>query len=235
MQEKKTIIVTGSVNGIGLSISELAISKGYQVIGIDIEEKVVSGIDQYRADLSSENSIIDIKKRIQNKYPQIHAIINNAAIADPYQKPITELDIEDWDAMLNTNLRSMFLMVKHFSNLLVPKESSIINISSIRSRLTDANTEAYSAAKAGVVGLTHALANSFAHKYRVNSISPGWIQTRVSSTPELKDHKQHLTGRVGKVEDIAQFVMYLISEEASFITGQDFLIDGGVSVKLPYH
>lgn len=235
----KTIIVTGAAKGIGLAIAKKAISKGYQVIGIDIDRDEMKKykalpVDYYYADLSDEISIIELMENIKKKYSQIHALINNAGIADPNQKPILELSLEDWNKMIATNLSSMFLMVKYFSDLFVLKESSIVNISSIRAFFSEANTEAYSAAKAGVIGLTHALANSFAHKFRVNAISPGWIQTGVSAPHSKENDDEHLVGRIGQVDDVANLVMYLISEEASFITGQNFMLDGGVSVKLPY-
>jgi NAD(P)-dependent dehydrogenase (short-subunit alcohol dehydrogenase family) len=233
----QVILVTGAANGIGRGIAELALKNNYQVIAADIDDSQAKelesqGIQFYKVDVSDENSIIQFKKQIADQ--EIFALINNAGIADPYNKPLNELELSEWENILRTNLSSMFLMTKHFSENLISNKGSIVNISSIRALRSEANTEAYMTAKSGVIGLTMALADSLKHKLRVNCISPGWIETRVSApaTEEVKDF--HLVNRVGNTNDISELVLFLISDKASFITGQNFVVDGGAAQRLAY-
>ena len=144
--------------------------------------------------------------------------------------------------MLQTNLTGAFLMVKHAGPYLARRKGAIVNISSTRALQSEPHTEAYAAAKGGLVALTHALAISFAHQVRVNVILPGWIDVRALRKnaevpcPQLRreDHLQHPAGRVGVPEDIAALTAYLLGDEAGFITGQSFVVDGGMTRKMIY-
>ena len=149
---------------------------------------------------------------------------------------------EEWDRVLNVNLKSIYLMV-HFCLPYILPGSVIINMASTRAFMSESNTEAYSASKGGVISLTHSLAISLApKKVRVNSISPGWIETRdwkkesQREKPILTtiDHQQHPAGRVGVPEDIAHACLFLSSSEASFITGANLIVDGGMTIKMIY-
>ncbi|HRU00463.1 MAG TPA: SDR family oxidoreductase, partial [Victivallales bacterium] len=158
-----------------------------------------------------------------------------------FGKQIVDLSLNEWNDIINLNLTSAFLFSK-YSIPIMREGSSIINISSTRAFQSEKNTEAYSAAKGGIISLTHALAISLGPKIRVNCISPGWIQTdgwrkksenRIINYSEA-DHKQHPAGRIGTPDDIANLTYFLSSDEATFITGQNFICDGGMTKKMIY-
>jgi NAD(P)-dependent dehydrogenase (short-subunit alcohol dehydrogenase family) len=157
-------------------------------------------------------------------------------------KPLEELSTEEWNRVIATNLQSVYLVTRYLLPLM-PRGASIINIASTRALMSEPNTEAYSASKGGILALTHAMAISLAPRgIRVNAISPGWIETSnwkkrsIRKEPLLRDidHLQHPAGRVGKPEDIAYACLFLSSEEASFITGVNLVVDGGMTVKMIY-
>lgn len=237
--ENKVVLVTGGANGIGKGIANY-LSKDTLVIAADIDEnagfQLVSENPLIRfkhLDVTKEQQIISLIHEISHQHGRLDAVINNAAIADPYNVPIQELDIYDWNKALAVNLTAPMLLAKHTAPLLKETKGCIVNIASTRFLQSEQNTEAYSATKGGIVALTHALATSLGPEVRVNCISPGWIQTSNEPLRDI-DHDQHLVGRVGKVDDIAAMVSYLISNEAGFITGQNFVIDGGMTKKMIY-
>lgn len=176
------------------------------------------------------------------RFGRIDGLVNNAGIAHPGRTPVTELSIDVWERMLRVNLTGAFLMVKHAAAHLERHRGAIVNIASTRALQSEPHTEAYSASKGGLVALTHALAISFAHRIRVNAVLPGWIdisglQKKSKVYPaELRpdDHLQHPAGRVGVADDVAAIVAYLLSDQASFITGQSFVVDGGMTKKMIY-
>jgi NAD(P)-dependent dehydrogenase (short-subunit alcohol dehydrogenase family) len=171
----------------------------------------------------------------------IGALVNNAGIMTP-RVAVETLDLETWNRVIGVNLTGAFLCAKHAIPHLKKARGAIVNIASTRALQSEADTEPYSATKGGLVALTHALAVSLTGAVRVNCISPGWIETSAwkkeseRRTPQLGagDHAQHPAGRVGKPEDIAAAVAYLISEEAGFITGANLVIDGGMTRKMIY-
>ena len=152
------------------------------------------------------------------------------------------MTIETWENMLKTNLTGAFLMVKHAAPCLAQQKGAIVNISSTRALQSEPDTEAYSASKGGLVALTHALAMSFAGSIRVNVILPGWIdvsslrkkENRTAVRLTREDHLQHPAGRVGVPDDIAALTAFLLGDEAGFITGQSFVVDGGMTKKMIY-
>jgi NAD(P)-dependent dehydrogenase (short-subunit alcohol dehydrogenase family) len=156
----------------------------------------------------------------RDRFGRIDAVIHNAAIADNCS--LDQLTYESWRRVIDTNLSAAFLLAKHAAPHLRNSAGGIVFIASTRAVMSEPNTEAYSASKAGLLGLTHALAMSLS-PVRVNAVSPGWI-----------DHSQHPVGRVGRPEDIADMVLYLCSDKASFITGQNVIIDGGMTKKMIY-
>jgi len=166
--------------------------------------------------------------------------VNNAGLADPVTGAVEDLSLAEWQKRLDVNLTGPFLMAKHSVPHLRLTRGAIINIASTRAVQSEANTEAYAATKGGLVALTHALAVSLGPEIRVNCISPGWIDTRepeAGKEPEplsARDHAQHPAGRVGKPDDIAAMVHYLISPQAGFITGQNIVVDGGMVRKMIY-
>ena len=166
--------------------------------------------------------------------------MNNAAIA--ISKPVSELTLQEWNRVIAVNLTSCFLTAKHAFQFLKANNGCIVNIASTRALMSEPDTEGYSASKGGIVALTHALAVSFAPFVRVNAISPGWIETgdqkksraRIPVTHSEADRMQHPVGRVGEPGDIATMIEFLLSEKATFITGQNFVIDGGITKKMIY-
>src|SRR5690606_25807119 len=170
----------------------------------------------------------------------VHGLVNNAGIANPGSTPVESLDLAAWNRMIGTNLTGVFLCTKHAVPHLRAAGGAIVNIASTRALQATPHTEAYSASKGGVVSLTQALAMSLGPAVRVNVISPGWIavsdwkKRSLRSSPDLRpiDHEQHPAGRVGTPEDIAEMAAFLLSDATGFITGQNFVVDGGMTRKM---
>jgi NAD(P)-dependent dehydrogenase (short-subunit alcohol dehydrogenase family) len=241
----KKVIVTGGAQGIGSCIASDLHLAGYQILVFDNDEEAFHekhlqnpGILYLNVDVSSEEQIIAALQKIDTS--NLFALINNAAIS-ANTKP-TELKLEDWNRVISVNLTGPFLLAKHCAPFLKKNKGSVLNIASTRALMSEPNTEAYSASKGGILSLTHALAMSLAPDIRVNSISPGWIEVghlkkeseRSSIEHTEADKMQHPAGRVGIPEDISSMVKFLISEEAGFITGQNFIVDGGMTRKMIY-
>ena len=149
-------------------------------------------------------------------------------------KTIADTPLDEWHAVLETNLTGTFLCSKHAAPHLRKNNGAIVNIASTRAQQSEANTEAYSASKGGISALTHAMAVSLGPNIRVNCISPGWIETDPEAVHSETDEAQHPCGRVGTPEDISAMAAYLLSDRAGFITGQDFVVDGGMTKKMIY-
>jgi NAD(P)-dependent dehydrogenase (short-subunit alcohol dehydrogenase family) len=173
-------------------------------------------------------------KRTFDLFGRIDILINNAGISD--KKSPCNLAVEEWDNIINTNLRSVFLCSREAAKYMKHSGGgSIVNIASTRAFMSEPDTEAYAASKGGIVSLTHALAASFApDRIRVNCISPGWIETGDYDSLSEEDHKQHLSGRVGKPEDVARACLYLTGKGSDFNDGTNVIIDGGMTRKMIY-
>jgi NAD(P)-dependent dehydrogenase (short-subunit alcohol dehydrogenase family) len=250
--QKKVAIVTGGGQGIGKAIAKRFLEEGLKVVIAEIDEeagketeaefKPLGSILFVQTDVSSEDSVKNLTEETKNSFGSIDVLVNNAALADPENSPITELSLEDWNKTISTNLTGAFLCAKHSVPYLRKTKGTIINIASTRALMSEPNTEAYSAAKGGILALTYALAISLGPDIRVNCISPGWIEVSEwkkqakRRKPELteQDHQQHPAGRVGKPEDIASLAVYFVSPEAAFITGANFVVDGGITKKMIY-
>jgi NAD(P)-dependent dehydrogenase (short-subunit alcohol dehydrogenase family) len=161
----------------------------------------------------------------------LDALVNNAGLAGPQDPPVDKLPLARWNRRIAVNLTGPLLMAKHCAPHLRRARGAIVNIASTRALQSEPNTEAYSASKGGLVALTHALAMSLGPRVRVNCVSPGWI---AHQPVRRKDHAQHPVGRVGRDEDVAQIVAYLLSEAAGFVTAQNFVVDGGMTRKMIY-
>lgn len=249
---QKTIIVTGGAQGIGRSIVEYLLQRQASIVVADCDHEAGEGLVEYLnapdnicfipTDVGSEEAVSACIHQTVDTFGTIDGLVNNAGIAHPRNTRITEMKIEEWERMLQTNLTGAFLMVKHTAPYLTLRKGAIVNISSTRALQSEPHTEAYAASKGGLVSLTHALAISFSNAIRVNAILPGWIDVRSlrkkaeKSFPQLsqEDHLQHPAGRVGVPDDIAAFTAYLLSDEAGFITGQSFVVDGGMTKKMMY-
>ena len=223
--ENKVVVVTGGASGIGKCIKESFEKQGAKVYVIDIKEG-----DHYVGDLSDKKVLEDFAQYVIKESWHIDVLVNNAL---PLMKGIDDCSYEEFEYALAVGVTAPF----YLSKLFLPyfnTGASIVNISSSRDRMSQAQTESYTAAKGGIAALTHALAASLAGKVRVNSISPGWIDT-TGSDFEGADALQQPAGRVGKPEDIAQMVLYLCSDKAGFIDGENICIDGGMTKLMIYH
>ncbi|MEI3069856.1 SDR family oxidoreductase [Segatella sinensis] len=222
----KVVIVTGGAQGIGKCIAEEFRKQGALVEVIDKQE----GQNHFVGDLSNRYAIEEFTKLVIEKYGKVDFIVNNAL---PLMKGIDECSYEEFEYALKVGVTAPFYMVKLLKDHLA-EGASIVNISSSRDRMSQPQTESYTAAKGGIAALTHALAVSLAGKARVNSISPGWIDTDYK-VYEGPDAYQQPAGRVGNPLDIANMVLFLCSEKAGFITGENICIDGGMTRQMIYH
>ncbi len=234
-------LVTGGARGIGRGIALRLLEGGFRVVIADIDEEAsrqlvtesAGEIAAIRTDVAAEESVKVLFEQINADFGRLDGLINNAGIARAHAVPLDQLELADWNRLLATNLTGVFLCSKYGIPLLRTCRGAIVNIASTRALQSEADTEAYSAGKGGVVALTHAMAMSLGPQIRVNCISPGWIHV-TDDNLQPQDHAQHPAGRVGTPEDIAGLVAYLISEQAGFITGQNFVVDGGMTRKMIY-
>ena len=221
----KVVVVTGGANGIGRCIADEFRMLGAIVYVIDKQEG-----EHFVGDISKKEVLESFAAEVLIKHNQVDIIVNNAL---PLMKGIDECTYEEFQYALSVGVTAPFYLVKLFQRHLA-EGASIINISSSRDRMSQPQTESYTAAKGGIAALTHALAVSLAGRARVNSISPGWIDTAytVYNGP---DAIQQPAGRVGNPKDIANMVLFLCSDKAGFITGENICIDGGMTHQMIYH
>jgi NAD(P)-dependent dehydrogenase (short-subunit alcohol dehydrogenase family) len=232
---QKAALVTGGARGIGKATAQFLAEHGYRVAVCDVKASgdLESGIEFLRCDVSREASVRACVARVVRRFGRLDALVNNAGIASPANGPLEKLTAAEWNRRLGTNLTSVFLMAKHAAPHLRRSRGAMVNIASTRALQSEPQTEAYAAAKGGMVGLTHALAMSLGPHVRVNCVSPGWIDTGKARLRRL-DHEQHPVGRVGRPEDVAQLVAFLLSDAAGFATGQNYVLDGGMTRKMIY-
>lgn len=224
-KNKQVVVITGGANGIGKCIAEEFIKIGAIVSIIDKAPG-----NHFVGDISDKDTLEKFAKEVIDKYGHIDVLVNNAL---PIMKGINDCSYEEFEYALSVGVTAAFYLSKLFMPYF-SKGGSIINISSSRDRMSQAQTESYTAAKGGIAALTHALAISLAGKVRVNSISPGWIDTAYKEY-EGADAMQQPAGRVGNPLDIANAVLFLCSDKAGFITGENICIDGGMTKQMIYH
>ena len=223
--KNKVAVVTGGARGIGKCICEQFRKAGAEVCVIDLFDN-----DFFEGDLADKNTLEVFAKKVIEKYGHIDYLINNAA---PLMCGINDGSYEDFEYALKVGVTAPFYLSKLFSPYFA-NGASIVNISSSRDRMSQPNTESYTAAKGGISALTHALSVSLAGRVRVNSVSPGWIDNSYK-VYEGPDAVQQPVGRVGNPPDIANMVLYLCSDMAGFITGENICIDGGMTKQMIYH
>ena len=223
--EGQTAVITGGARGIGKAIAEAFLREGASVHIIDKQPG-----EWFVGDVSDKETLEKFAETVLSKSGRVDCLVNNAL---PLMKGIDECSWEEFSYALAVGVTAPFYLTK----LLMPRfapEASVINIASSRDRMSQPQTESYTAAKGGIAALTHAMAISLAGKARVNSISPGWIDTAESGISGA-DALQQPAGRVGRPEDIAEMVLFLCSEKAGFITGENICIDGGMTKLMIYH
>lgn len=221
----KVAVITGGAQGIGRCIADEFRKRGATVCVIDKQAG-----DHFVGDIACRETLERFAAEVVERHGRVDYIVNNAL---PIMRGIDECSYEEFEYALRVGVTAPFYLVK----LLMPhlaEGASIVNISSSRDRMSQPQTESYTAAKGGIAALTHALAVSLAGRARVNSISPGWIDTSYA-TFEGPDALQQPAGRVGNPMDIANMVMYLCSDMAGFITGENICIDGGMTRQMIYH
>jgi NAD(P)-dependent dehydrogenase (short-subunit alcohol dehydrogenase family) len=248
----QTVIVTGGAQGIGKGMVHDLLRRNWAVMMVDRDAEAgaetlaeyadIGSLRFTRADVSAEAAVEQAVAATIQAFGRLDALINNAGIADPGHLPLEDTSLDAWNRVLAVNLTGAFLCAKHAAPHLRRARGAIVNIASTRAVQSEPNTFAYSASKGGLVALTHALAVSLGPAIRVNGISPGWIavddlkKQALRTAPALsdRDHAQHPCGRVGQAGDIAAMAAFLLSAEAGFITGQNFIVDGGMTRKMIY-
>ena len=225
MFQDKVVVITGGAGGIGKCIREEFEKAGAKVCLIDMAEN-----PYFVGDIGDEATLRRFAEKVIAEHGRVDCLINNAP---PLFKGISECTYEEFNYALRVGVSAAFLLTQLFLPYFAPG-ASIINISSSRDRMSQPQSESYSASKGGISALTHALAVSLGGKVRVNSISPGWIDTDYT-VYEGADALQQPAGRVGNPLDIANMVLFLCSDKAGFITGENICIDGGQTRLMVYH
>ncbi|MCA1056639.1 SDR family oxidoreductase [Rossellomorea aquimaris] len=241
---KRNVVITGGAKGIGKSLVEHFASMGEFVhffdndreSGKEIEKQLLGSgheVEFHEVDVSSHAEVKKGFDAIRKKHDALDVLINNAGISKFMS--FWEMSPGDWNSIIAVNLNSMFYCTREAAEMMKEEGGSIINMASTRALMSEANTEAYSASKGGIASLTHSLAITLAeYRIRVNSVSPGWIETEDYDSLRKVDHSQHPSQRVGKPEDIARACLFLSDPQNDFITGENLVVDGGMTRKMIY-
>ena len=241
----RTCVVTGGANGIGRCIVEQFVQAGATVAFVDTDETAGARLADrlgnalfFAGDIADEAVLTAFAEAVVSRYGQVDFLVNNACITR--RGLLSGCCFDDFNYVLKVGVTAPYMLTK----LLLPRfteRAAIVNIASTRAAMSQPDTESYSAAKGGIRALTHAMAVSLSGRVRVNCISPGWIDTsdyHDGSGPSVFSHEdmaQHPAGRIGKPPDIAKAVLYLCSEDASFVDGENIVIDGGMTRQMIYH
>jgi len=237
-ESPRTVIVTGAASGIGAGIVRHLAAVGWCVVCVDIDgagaaaQAAAAGGFAVECDVGKETDVEHLLAVVRTRRGRIDALVSNAGISG--FAPLAETTVAMWNRVLATNLTATFLLANAAAGALRRARGAIVTVASTRALMSEPGTLAYSASKGGLVALTHALAITLAPEIRVNCVSPGWIDTGKHGPLKPADHAQHPVGRVGRPEDVAAAVAYLLSEQAGFITGQQLIIDGGMTRKMIY-
>ena len=238
---KPVALVTGGANGIGRAVAHHLLASGWRVGIIDTADSGLKRAFPQRnryvilveGDVREEETISRAIKMLVKNFGRLDAVVSNAGIM--IRKPLRRLTLAEWHRVIDTNLTAAFLLSRAAERFLRKARGAIVLIASTRALMSEANTESYSASKGGLVALTHALAISLGPDVRVNCVSPGWIATKNYAALRRMDHAQHPVGRVGKPQDIAEIVAWLLDAKRSgFVTGANIVVDGGMTRKMIY-
>jgi NAD(P)-dependent dehydrogenase (short-subunit alcohol dehydrogenase family) len=238
---KPVALVTGGANGIGRAIARHLIAGGWRLGIVDLPEsglrrafpQSTRNVMLVEGDVGVEETAARAVATIVDRFGRLDALVSNAGIM--IRKPLRRLTVVEWYQVIDTNLTATFLFARAAEKPLRKARGAIVAVASTRALMSEPNTESYAATKGGIVALTHALAISLGPDVRVNCVSPGWIETKDYGALRRKDHAQHPAGRVGKPQDIAEIVSWLLDGERSgFVTGANFVVDGGMTRKMIY-
>ncbi|MGM0585706.1 MAG: SDR family oxidoreductase [Pseudomonadota bacterium] len=246
-------VITGGAQGIGRGCAEHLLDAGWRVAALDLDAEAIADLRKERpdpsllaleADVAQEDAVADAFARIAewSGAGGLDLLFNNAGLSNPGAVPVEKLCLADWRRIVDSHLTAAFLCARAAIPALRRRRGAIVNMASTRAFQSEPDSEAYAAAKGGIVALTHALAISLGPDIRVNAVAPGWIETRdwaKRSARERPEHdalerSQHPVGRVGAPADIAAAVEYLASDRAGFVTGQTLVIDGGMQKRMIY-
>ena len=246
--DNPAVLITGGAQGIGRATAQRFLQAGFRVVIADCDRAACDAahrdlaahgdIHSIAADIAREDDVTRLMTATIERCGRLDALINNAAVLR--NKPLAELSLADWERVIGVNLTGALLCSKYAAPHLAETGGAIVNLTSTRAHMSEPHTESYSASKGGLLALTHALAISLGPRVRVNCVSPGWIDVSGWQSPpapvalSAADHAQHPAGRVGRPEDIAELILYLCSPTAGFITGQEFIVDGGMTRKMIY-
>ncbi|GAA0600611.1 SDR family oxidoreductase [Caenispirillum bisanense] len=244
-------IVTGGAQGIGRAIVERLLVEGRHVVLLDADAAAVAAVAPQLAglgtltarvcDVADETAVAAAVAEVAAAPGALTAVVANAGIM--IRKPVTDLSLAEWRRVIDVNLTSAFLLARACAPLMTAAGGgAMVTIASTRAHMSEPDTESYSASKGGLLALTHALAVSLGPAVRVNCVSPGWIDVSRSRTDPAApaealrpvDHAQHPAGRVGRPEDVAELVSWLLSDRSGFVTGSEFIVDGGMTRRMIY-
>jgi NAD(P)-dependent dehydrogenase (short-subunit alcohol dehydrogenase family) len=248
--ERKAVLVTGGAQGIGKALVRAFLQHGFGALLVDNDEEAgretaaeyaaLGPVHFCAADVGRPESAALAVNEALDRLGGLQVLINNAGVFAP--RPMEQVAPEEWLRTIAVNLNAAFFFSRQAAPHLRGNSGAIINIASTRAHMSEPHTEAYSASKGGLLALTHAMAISLGPEIRVNCISPGWIDVsgwkkrsaRHSAMLSEADHRQHPAGRVGTPEDVAALALWLAGTKAGFVTGQEFVIDGGMTRKMIY-
>lgn len=246
----RSALITGGAQGIGKAVAKRFLQAGYAVLIADCDAEagaeaqselsLLGRAEFARTDVAQEGDVRAAIDHAALSFGGLNVLVNNAGIG--ITKPVVDLALDEWNRVIGVNLTGAFLCARHAAPHLAARSGAIVNIASTRALMSEANTEAYSASKGGIVALTHALAVSLGPRVRVNCVSPGWIDVSNWRKPSQRaqarlspaDHAQHPCGRVGRPEDVAEAALYLASETSGFVTGVNLVVDGGMTHRMIY-
>ncbi len=236
----RTAIVTGSAHGIGRGITLRLLRDGWSVLALDVDtsglaalarEQASDRLDVMTADAGNEGDVERALQRVRGRTDRLDGLVCNAGIM--IRKPLDALSLAEWNRVLAVNLTGPFLLARAATPLLRAGGGAIVTIGSTRAHMSEPDTESYAASKGGLLALTHALGVSLGPAIRANCISPGWIDV-AGEALRPEDHTQHPAGRVGRVEDVAALAVWLLGGESGFVTGSEFVVDGGMTRRMLY-
>lgn len=231
-QPPRVALVTGAARGIGQAIAARLARDGWRVVAADRNPMPPNlAARAVQANISDEAAVAALVAGIGTHEGRLDALVCNAGFM--IRKPLRDLALAEWAAVLGTNLTGTFLLARAAEPLLRAARGSIVTIASTRAHQSEPDTESYAASKGGLLALTHALAVSLGPEVRANCVSPGWIDIRGEAL-RAEDHAQHPAGRVGWPADVAALVAWLVGPESGFVTGAEFITDGGMTRRMRY-